>query len=106
MYNPIRFKYLRITIEFLSKYGHVCLVRIPISKPMYEFENKKFPDFDLYMDTLVTDYNVKYFNMFHRSSGYEFVDQHHMAKNSAISFSAELADSIRKDLESSRALKF
>jgi hypothetical protein len=102
VYNPVRFKYLRITIEYLSKYGHVYLVRIPITKPMYELETKKFPDFDLYMDTLVADYKVKYINMFHQTSGYDFVDHHHMAKNSALFFSEELADSIEKDLISSR----
>ncbi len=99
-YNDVRFQYLEETIKFLKRHGNVYMVRIPVTKPMYEYENEKFPDFENRMKIISEKYGVKFINMFHDTTDYKFVDVHHLFSTSAEKLTDELGDSILNDLNS------
>ena len=84
-------------IDTLKKRGCVFLVRIPVSKPMRNLENKICPDFDDRMFTISKKHAIAYFDF--KKADYKTTDGNHMTQSEGNRFSKELADSIAKKIE-------
>lgn len=81
-------------IDTLKKRGDIFLVRIPVSKPMRNLENKICPDFDDRMFTISKKHAIAYFDF--KKADYKTTDGNHMTQSEGNRFSKELADSIAK----------
>ena len=81
-------------IDTLKKRGDIFLVRIPVSKPMRNLENKICPDFDDRMFTISKKHAIAYFDF--KKADYNTTDGNHMTQSEGNRFSKELADSIAK----------
>lgn len=77
--SPIRLQYLKQTLAFLQDHGQVYLVRIPVSKAIFELENQLYPDFDQQLETLAKEIKVPYLNHSHLSNRYSYTDGNHLS---------------------------
>ena len=93
--SDIREAALSEIISWLSEYGYVVLVRLPVSPLMLKEENEACPGFDKKMAALAEgNSKTKYFNYTTPDlmNKYLFFDgNHHLEGNSAIQFSADLS---------------
>ena len=89
-----RLYFLDKMVKLLSKYGDVYLIRMPVSAPMAELEENKFPDFDEQIQSLSEKYQIYYFNFIGLSGKYVMTDTHHLYKNESERFTNQLCDSI------------
>lgn len=89
-FSEVRFSYLVKTIELLSKYGQVYIVRLPIIKPLLKFENAVVPDFDIKIQDICTKYNLNYLNLNLNQDNYSFLDGNHLDENSSSIVSKQL----------------
>jgi hypothetical protein len=94
VFSPIRHEYLKKTIEYLSSYGKVYLVRVPVSPEMYELEKVFMPDFDAKMNQMSQQYSVKYINLIYKSSIDPTTDGNHLWKESGKLISIEILNNI------------
>ncbi len=79
-----RFDYLGKTIEFLNRFGEVYLVRLPVSEPFLDFENKLDPYFNQRIKSLSNKYKVPYLNLnLHNNyNSFRYTDGNHLYKTS------------------------
>jgi hypothetical protein len=89
-YSPNRFGYLKKTIEFLSNFGNIYLVRLPIAPEMMEIENELMPDFNKRINE-VTPLTKGYLDMTAFNEKYIYVDGNHLYKGSGKVVSEEVA---------------
>ena len=94
VYSTSREHVCRQLITELSKRGDVYLVRIPVSKPMLDLENKVCKDFSKIMQQLAHEKGVWFFDFSHED--YRTTDGNHLTLKEGDRFSRALADSIRK----------
>ena len=94
VYSTSREHVCRQLITELSKRGDVYLVRIPVSKPMLDLENKVCKDFSKRMQQLAHEKGVWFFDFSHED--YRTTDGNHLTLKEGDRFSRALADSIRK----------
>lgn len=93
-FSSLRLDYLEKTIEFLKTKGTVYLVRIPVSDPMFEIEEKLMSDFNDLMNGLAKEKFVEYFDLSSMNKYLEFTDGNHLYKKSGIKVSKKLAQLI------------
>ncbi len=86
-----RIMWLEKTIAFCKKYGQPIIVRLPVSTPIFEAEEKYMPAFDQQMISLSKKYECPYFNYVKTGSDYLYTDGNHMYKTSGAVFSRKLS---------------
>lgn len=89
-----RMIWLEKTISFCKKYGKPVLVRLPVSKPIYEAEEKYMPAFDAEMINISKKYECKYLNYVKTGPEFFYTDGNHMYKTSGAVFSERLANDL------------
>lgn len=97
LYDQNSQRVLERIIATLKKRGDVFLVRIPVSKPMRNLEDKICPDFDDRMLTVSQKHAIAYFSF--ENADYKTTDGNHMTQSEGNRFSKELADSIARKTE-------
>lgn len=83
-------------IKDLKEHGDVFFVRSPIDLDILEIENKFYPEFDNFIDSVAISNDIKYFNFTRHPKLKEFsnYDGHHIDKKGGELFTKALADSI------------
>lgn len=94
-----RLNYLSQTIEYLDELGTVVLVRIPISKEMFELEEAYWKFFDLDMINLLKNKTIHYYSFMEQNNRFKTIDGNHLYKDDGARFTKELCDSISKRLK-------
>lgn len=89
-FSYVRYEYLKKTIEFLMPYGHVYLIRMPVSTAMLKMEEQFMPDFDAKIEEISKEYRIAYLNFLDERGNYEYVDIHHLWKQSSQRFTEDL----------------
>ncbi|WP_186755687.1 hypothetical protein [Echinicola salinicaeni] len=96
-FSQTRFNYLKQTISFLSKYGKVFLVRMPLHPDILNIEEKVIYDFDFKMKQLSKEKNIPYKDFNNISDVYVFKDGLHLDPESGKNLSVEISKWIRKE---------
>lgn len=91
-YSEVRYRYLARTISYLSKYGHVYLVRLPVHEKMLEIDNKLMPDFNQKINALCQRYRVNYLSFELNSNDCIYTDGNHLWKKSGKMVSQKVAE--------------
>jgi hypothetical protein len=89
--SPMRVEYLEKTISFLQKHGKVYVVRLPISKAIYDIEKQILPEFDQVIQGVVSKMNVPYNDLNGASALFQYKDGHHIGHESAFDCSDSVA---------------
>ena len=95
--SPYRLHWLRETITLLQRYGNVVLVRVPVSREFYEFEQLLSPAFDQTMLEEARYHQIVYKNFQDQSESLTFKDGHHMQLTSTARFSSTLKNWLRQE---------
>jgi len=90
-YSPLRYEYLRRTIELLSTTGNVRVVRLPISRPLLAIEDSLMPDFNERMQRLADQMDVPYIDFTDSVDRYTYTDGGHVDQTTARSLSKLIA---------------
>lgn len=95
-YKPssTRLMYLKKTVDYLSNFGKVYLLRLPIGKEMYQMEKKYMPNFDKKMDEIANEKHINYINIAPQSGNYTTTDGNHLYKKSAQEVTLKIVNSI------------
>ncbi len=93
--SPMRVDYLEKTIAFLQQHGKVYVVRLPISKAIYDIEKQILPEFDNVIHGVVSKMNVPYNDLNGASSLFQYKDGHHIGHESAFDCSDSLVRWVR-----------
>lgn len=93
-FSSLRFRYLKKTINFLSKHGEVYLVRLPVHPQMIKMENELMPEFDNKIAT-VTPLTQGYLNLTNNNEEFIYTDGVHLYKESARLVSKQVAEWIK-----------
>ena len=96
-FSENRYKFLKKTINYLSDYGKIYLVRLPIHNSMMEIENNYMPDFNLKIKKLSSDFNINYFDMTPLNDSFEYTDGNHLFKRSSNIVSTILGSWLEKN---------
>lgn len=99
-HSKSRFIYFLQTIEMLSQHGKVIIVRMPKSSFLIEIENSFHDNFDIKMDSISKEYGSVYLNFGNNLDLFRTTDGNHLYKEDAMSFTKQLADSIKEHLRS------
>lgn len=97
--SELRLEYLVKTILLLKGHGSVFMVRMPVGKEMASIEKRAMPRFDIELDSICRQHNVKLFNFIVNGANFRYTDGHHLQKLSSESFSEELSRMIVKAAE-------
>lgn len=89
-----RMYYLSEMIRFLKNKGTVIVVRMPVSPPMAELEDVRFPDFSERIQEIADSNGVQFFDFIGLSGQFQTVDTHHLYRDEAERFSHFLCDTI------------
>jgi hypothetical protein len=95
-FSQARFESLQQTIEWLSKYGDVYLVRLPVDDSIFQLEEFFMPDFNQKIRDMADRLNVRYADYTPRRSEYTFTDGAHLHTSSAILVSTEISQWIKR----------
>jgi len=90
-----RFDYLGKTVSFLSEYGRVFAVRVPVSPEMLHLEQAYAPAFDASIDSVVKASGGTYLNFSTASGAYQTTDGNHLWRKDARRFTRTLIDTLR-----------
>ncbi len=88
--SPIRKSYLAKTIAFLKEHGDVYLVRLPVHPSLLAVDNRLYPQFDAYMDSLAREQKTPYFNFSDSCGKYTYIDGSHLMISSGTLVTKEL----------------
>ncbi len=94
--SPIRLNALRETVKYLSNYGKVFLVRLPVSRELAEIEKNYSPTFDEMMQEISHQYSAPYLNYFSASGQYLTTDGNHLYKDAGKVISQKVETDIAK----------
>ena len=104
-FSPYRKKQLIETINYLSFFGDVYLVRMPIHPKIQKIDDELLPDFDNLIIELKAHY-AAYFDLTDWNTKCKYTDGNHLYKTSGAQVSARLALMIAKNrLENRRSKK-
>ncbi len=92
--SEYRLRWLGRIIQLFQENGQVFLVRLPISKPMMQWEDEKWLDFNDDMRRIAKEFGVCYFDFTDQNEKYRTTDGNHIYKDDAALFSSALCDSI------------
>lgn len=81
--SEIRIDYFKQTINLLNKHGRVFLVRLPVSKEMYDAEIKYMAHFDSVLENIAAETGCHYLNLAVESGNHLNYDGHHLYKTTA-----------------------
>lgn len=95
VFSETRFKYLDNICTYLSMYGRVYLVRMPVSKELKSIEDNFVQDFDERILKLSKKMNTEYLNFSQSYDRFIFTDGNHLYKESAKKFSVLLSNQIK-----------
>ncbi|MCB0445526.1 MAG: hypothetical protein KDC68_07740 [Gelidibacter sp.] len=101
-YSKVRLDYLKKTILYLKQYGTVYLVRLPVGTEMIAIENQLIPDFDAKIYELSQATSINYINLFKDTTKYDYIDGHHLTKESSLLISKKVANFIQNIEENNR----
>jgi len=93
--SNVRLKYFEKTIRFLSEYGTVYLVRLPIHENMFKLEDIYSPEFDTLMSQIANDTGAQYLSFKDHENPFLFYDHEHVESRSAADVSAYVAEWIK-----------
>jgi hypothetical protein len=93
--SQYRIGWLEKTVESLSSFGRVVLVRIPVTKEMKAMEDKFSPGFNEIIGGIAKEHKAIYLDLTGVGT-WKFYDVHHMTTSSAEKFSALFGDTIQK----------
>ncbi len=88
--SPIRQAWLVKTIAFLKEHGDVYLVRLPEHPALLSCDNKLYPRFNVFMDSIANREKIPYFSFSDSCAKYSYIDGSHLATGSAALVSREL----------------
>jgi len=94
--SQLRVQSLNHLIQRLKKQGHVFLLRMPISKEFYAYEEQYFPEFDRIMDSTANTNHITYINFKNHDAVYKTYDGHHLDKFSGKQFTNDLSHLINR----------
>lgn len=95
--SDYRLQKLEETAKFLSKYGKVILVRMPVSNEIISLENRFWNGFDSQMSSVAQKTGATYIN-YSGSTKYETFDGLHLEGKQCLGFSSDLGNDILKTL--------
>lgn len=90
--SELRLSLLGDLIDYLSSFGKVTLVRMPISNSFEELESLYWIDFDAEINLLCTSRECSYLNFQKDSVTYDYSDGNHLLNSDAIVFSGKLKE--------------
>lgn len=93
-YSETRMKYLIELLIYLKRRGDVFLVRMPLDEKFYKIDNSLDPQFNLKMNKISAELEIKYYDFNLRKYNLEFKDGVHLNIESARVFSKILLDSL------------
>jgi hypothetical protein len=94
-FSQTRLDYLIETIDFLSSFGKIYLVRLPVSKEILQIDTFLIPDFKEKMIELATQKNIPLLDFTELENSFTFSDGIHLSKNSGEKVSEIIAKWIR-----------
>lgn len=94
-YSNIRFEFLMKTICYLSGYGEVYLVRLPIHPDMMVVENALMPKFDSVIGNAI-EISDGYLDLTKLNSSFRYTDGNHLHKTSGKKISKIIANWIKE----------
>ena len=100
-FSQVRLNYLVDTINFLNQYGHVYLVRLPVSPKLMDIENQLSPNFSSLMQ-LPAEKSYGFLDLTSKNKLFHYTDGVHLSKRSGRLVSEEIAQWIKNselDLE-------
>ena len=89
-FSKVRLDYLSNTIDFLKQYGHVYLVRLPLSPQLMEIENQLAPNFSELLQ-ISTEKSAGYLDLTSKNSLFSYTDGVHLSAKSSKLVSEKIA---------------
>jgi hypothetical protein len=89
-----RLHYLEQIIQLLKNKGTVVVVRMPVSAPMHDLENIRFPEFSQQIQDMAIQNEIRFLDFIELSGEFQTVDTHHLYKKDAEIFTNMVCDSI------------
>jgi hypothetical protein len=83
------------TIDYLSKRGHIFIVRLPTDPALRSIEDRYFPDFENRMSEISRRMGAKYFSYSAEKFRVQTTDGSHLFRESSMALSADLAEKIQ-----------
>ena len=93
-YSDLRWDYLLQTINLLSNYGEIYIVRLPVSSKLMSMENKLMPDLNNKINSLNRIISG-YINLSNKNHLFNYTDGVHLDKLSAEIATVMILDSIK-----------
>lgn len=93
-----RIYWLNKTIELLNNHGDVFLIRVPICREYYDFENELVPTFDSIVRATAAKHNITYRDFNDIAHMLTFKDGHHMQVSATAIFSGQLSKWLNEEL--------
>ena len=93
-FSQVRLDYLVDTIDFLNQYGHVYLVRLPVSPKLMDIENQLSPNFSSLMQ-LPAEKSYGFLDLTSKNKLFRYTDGVHLSKRSGTLVSEEIAHWIK-----------
>ncbi len=89
-FSKVRLDYLLKTVDFLKQYGHVYLVRLPVSPKLMDIENQLAPNFSELMQ-LATEKSSGFLDLTSKNNAFTYTDGVHLSAKSSKLVSEEIA---------------
>jgi hypothetical protein len=89
-FSQVRLDYLVETVDYLKQYGHVYLVRLPVSPKLMEIENQLSPNFNKFMQ-LPAGKSSGFLDLTSKNKRFRYTDGVHLSKRSGKLVSEEIA---------------
>lgn len=96
-YSTIRKDYLIKTISYLSSFGRVYLVRLPVASGFQEIEDSLMPRFNSLLEKIAIKTSVKYLDMNTIDESFQYTDGVHLQPVYGKRVSKIIADWIREN---------
>lgn len=93
-FSSLRFEYLKKTAEYLSDYGNVYFVRLPIHPELMQIENEFMPNFNKVIDEIESIGNG-YLDLTYLNDSLIYTDGNHLYKESAKQVSVIISNWIK-----------
>lgn len=92
-----RMSSLQKLIVALKRHGKVYLIRMPMNKKFFDYQEEVFPDFENMISELSSELNVPYKTYLNDNERFKYTDGVHLTRDSAEEFSLDLASWIKKN---------
>ena len=89
-FSQVRLDYLVKTIDYLKQFGHVYMVRLPVSPELMDIENQLSPNFSKFMQ-LPAERSSGFLDLTSKNNIFSYTDGVHLSKTSSKIVSEELA---------------